>query len=111
MGLKTTNYTVKELGITLPNAYALLKDIKVVNNRGIATFAIQSTRETATELKPIETVAVEFVFDRTENPVETAYKAVKGIRDSMVYNEEKDCYIKQPVSQPLYGWEDDIVTE
>lgn len=111
MGLKTTNYTIKELGITLPNAYALLKDIKVVDNRGVATFNVQSTRETATELKPIETVAVEFVFDRTENPVETAYKAVKGTREDWIYDEEKDCYVKQPVPQPLYGWEDDIITE
>lgn len=109
MGLKTTNYAIKELGITLPNAYALLKDIKVVNNRGVATFNIQSTRETATELKPIETVAVEFVFDRKENPVETAYKAVKGTRKDWVYDEEKGYAIQQTVRQPLYGWEDDII--
>lgn len=109
MGLKTTNYKVKELGITLPNAYALLKDIKVVSNRGVATFNIQSTRETAMELKPIETVAVEFTFDRKENPVETAYKAVKGTREDWVYDEEKDTYAKQTVPQPLNGWEDDIV--
>ena len=109
MGLKTTNYEVKELGIVLPNAYALLKDIKVVNNRGIATFNIQSTRETATELKPIETVAVEFIFDRKENPVETAYKAVKSTRKAWVYDEEKGCAIQQTVQQPLYGWEDDII--
>lgn len=109
MGLKTTNYSIKKLGITLPTAYAILKDIKVVNNRGLATFVIQVTRENATSLEAIDTVAVEFEFNRNENPVETAYNTVKGTREDWVYDETKGVAVKQTLPQPLHGWVDDIV--
>ena len=109
MGLKTTNYEVKDLGITLPNAYAILKDIRVVDDRGLATFSVQSARDTARTLKPVETVAVEFDFDRNENPVVTAYKAVKGTKRQFVFDAERRCYKEEVVPQPLNGWEDDIL--
>lgn len=111
MGLKTTNYTVKDLGITLPNAYALLKEIKVQNDWVTAIFVIQSDRETATDLKPIEVVQVRFEFVRNENPVETAYKLVKGTITDYVFNEETGVHEPTEVEMPLCGWEDDIVTE
>lgn len=109
MGLKTSNYTIKNLGITLSTAYAILKDLKIERNHGTAVFSIQSTRERATDLKPIETVTVNFTFNRDENPVETAYKTVKGTKEEFVYDETRHENVKQTVPQPLYGWEDDIV--
>ena len=111
MGLKTTNYQVKDLGIVLPNAYALLRDIKVNNDWVTALFVIQSDRENATALKPIETVTITFKFNRNENPIETAYTLVKGKITDYVYNEEKGVHEETEVEMPLYGWEDDILTK
>lgn len=109
MGLKTTNYTVKDLGIKLPKAYALLKEIKVQNDWATAIFVIQSNRETATALRPIETVQVRFKFVRNENPVETAYKLVKSKITDYVFNEETGVHDETEIEMPLYGWEDDII--
>jgi len=109
MGLKTVNYEVKSLGITLPNAYALLKDIKINDATGIATFVVQSTREMALKMKPIETVKIEFAFDRTKNPVETAYITAKGKRIETVADEQTWQATTKEVNQPFYGWEDDIL--
>ncbi len=109
MGLKTTNYYVKDLGITLPTAYAIVKDLKIEGNRGVAIFAIQSDRANATALKPIETVRVTFEFNRKENPVETAYMTAKSTKEEIVYDEIRQENVKQVVPQPLYGWNNDIV--
>ena len=109
MGLKTTNYTVKELGITLPTAYAILKDIKVQNDWVTALFVIQRDRETSMTLKPIETVSITFKFNRRENPVETAYNFIKGKIKDFVWNEELQAHEETELKMPLYGWEDDKV--
>lgn len=109
MGLKTVNYEVKSLGITLSNAYALLKDIKIDDTTGIATFAVQSTREMALKMKPIETVKIEFAFDRTKNPVETAYMTAKSTRIETTLDEQTWKSTTKEVKQPFYGWEDDIL--
>lgn len=109
MGLKTTNYTVKELGITLPNAYALIKDLRVQNNIVTANFVIQATRETAATLKPIETVSITFKFNRNENPIVTAYNLVKSKIKDYVYDEELKEHVEEEIAMPLYGWIDDIV--
>lgn len=109
MGLKTTNYTVKDLGITLPNAYALLKDLKVQNDWVTAIFVIQSDRANATALKPLEIVEIRFKFKRNENPVETAYNLVKSKIIDYEYNEEKGVHEPYEKEMPLYGWQDDYV--
>ena len=109
MGLKTTNYTIKKLGIQLQTAYAILKKIKITNNRGEATFAIQVSRDNAENLEPIETVSTVFEFKRNENPVETAYNTVKGEKYEECLNEETGEFETMKVKQALYGWVDDIV--
>ena len=109
MGLKTTNYQVEELGITLPTAYALLKEIKIQNEWVTAIFVIQKDRATANALKPIEMVQVRFKFVRNENPVETAYNLVKSKMIDYVFNEEKGVHEPKEIEMPLYGWQDDIV--
>ena len=109
MGLKTTNYTIKELGITLPTAYALLKDMQVKNDWVTAIFVIQRDRENAAVLKPIKTVSVTFKFNRNENPIETAYNFIKGKITDYVWNEELQAHEEKEVEMPLYGWVDDIV--
>ena len=109
MGLKTTNHYVKELGITLPNAYALIKDIHVKNDWVTALFVIQSNRDSATVLKPIETVTITFKFNRNQNPIEMAYNLAKSKIKDYVWNEELQAHEEKEVEMPLYGWMDDIL--
>lgn len=109
MGLKTTNYEVKKLGITLPVAYAIIKNLRINGNEGTAEFAVQSTRDTATSLSPIETVKVNFIVNRNENPFVTAYEKAKSQKEVTQWNEETHKIETVLVGEPFYGWEDDIV--
>lgn len=92
MGFKTKNYEAKAMGITLPEAYAIIKGMLIVGNDAVATFAIQCTRDNALGKPPIEIKKMNFTVDRNENSFVTAYnlaKAEGGI---------------------FAGWEDDIIT-
>ena len=65
MGLKTTNYKVNSLGITLYEAYAKIQKLRLrENNKVDATFVVQTTRENVDSLSPIETREVYFTWDR-----------------------------------------------
>ena len=108
MGLKKTNYEIAELGITLPVAYAMVKDIEIRGEQALATIAVQQSRDFALTKKPIATAAIRFKVNRNENPYETAYKLAKGIRKQPVRNEETQRVEMVDVPMPFHDWEDDI---
>lgn len=93
MGLKTTNYPIPELGITVPTAYARLAtlDIDAKEGRAYATFRINLTREDFDTLQPLKT----YSFSRIINKNEPIY--------TQMYNLAKRDFFQ--------GWEDDIVEE
>ncbi len=46
MGLKKTNYTIEEMGITIPTAYAQITNLFIdLSGEAHARFSIQQTRE------------------------------------------------------------------
>ena len=91
MGLKTTNYTVESLGITVPEAYAKIKNLSV-NEEGIAIaqFFIQQTRE-----------------DMNLDPFKIENFRVKIDKDLPIFSQ---VYIASKEAL-FHGWEDDIVKE
>ena len=90
MGLKTTNYSVPSLGVTLDAAYALISDLYVdKQGNGKAVFEIQQSRENAIGLSPLESIDVNFTADKTGAIYTQAYAAGK--------------------TQKFAGWQDDIV--
>lgn len=93
MGLKTTNYEVKSLGITVPTAYAIIRDMEIKGSKGKAELVIQASREAASEKQPLEKIYVNFSVNRNENPYVTAYNAAKG----------------EAAEGALQGWVDDII--
>ena len=112
MALKKANYEVKGLGITLPEAYAVIRDMVIRGGYGEATFYVQnSPRENAFNLQPIETVKIAFAVNRLENPFTTAYNKAKERQViktvDPVTGEEKEVV----TGMPFKDWEDDIVTE
>ena len=109
MGLKTTNYEVKKLGITIPEAYAMIKNLSIDGNSGYVTFAIQANRDNALKLTPIDTIDMHFVVDRNENPFVTAYNKAKGQTIIEQYNRTTGAKETTTVDGILYGWVDDIV--
>lgn len=113
MGLKTINYKIEELGITLPEAYAIVRDLYITENKCTAVFSIQNApRDKALNLKPIEVKRISFeIEDRNENPYKTAYKKAKEMKYTYTYNSEKGEEISIENPMPFYGWEDDIVAE
>ena len=110
MGLKTTNYVSKSTGLTLPNAYARIKDLVLNGNRGRAIFAIQSSREAIDKFAPVDKVEVNFTWDRKTDIATAAYEAAKKeTKTVQKFNYET----KEPYTETeygvLYGWENDIV--
>ena len=105
MGLKKNNYEVKALGITVPEAYAVVRSISILGNKGAAEFVIQTDRERALneEYAPLERVYVNFEVNRNENAYDTAYKAAKAT-DTISYEINT---IEE--SRFFHDWEDDIV--
>lgn len=92
MGLKTTNYTVRDLGLIIPTAYARLAYVNVdEEGRASGSFAIHLNREDFMERKPIEVIPYEYIIDKNQ-PIYT-----------QIYEHGKIQYFS--------GWEDDIVEE
>jgi hypothetical protein len=90
MGLKTTNYEVKDFGITIPEAYARLTDINInIDGEAFGTFEIHQTREELIENNPLERIHVNYVIDK----------------DLPVHNQ---IYVKAK-EEIFTDWEDDIV--
>ena len=90
MGLKTTNYNVSSLGVTLDTAYAIISELYVdKQGNAKAVFEVQQSRESALGILPIETVEVNFVADKTGEIYAQAYSAGKA--------------------QTFSAWQDDIV--
>ena len=90
MGLKTANYNVSSLGVTLDAAYAIISDLYVdKQGNGKAVFEIQQSRENAIGLSPLESIDVNFTADKTGAIYTQAYAAGK--------------------TQKFAGWQDDIV--
>ena len=111
MGLKTTNYVSKSTGITLANAYAVLKNLIIESdNRARAIFAVQASRENAEQFKPIDKVEVRFTWDRKTDPAKAAYEAAKAqMRDVERYDETEKKVVIEKEYGTLYGWQDDYV--
>ena len=90
MGLKTTNYNVSSLGVTLDAAYAIISDLYVdKQSNAKAVFEVQQSRENAIGLAPLESVEVNFTADKTGAIYTQAYAAGKA--------------------QVFSAWQDDIV--
>lgn len=109
MGFKTTNYEVKKLGIVLPEAYAIISRITVSGESGFAEFAIQSSRDNALKLEPIETVRVDFKVDRNESPYVTAYCRAQAQKEVKRMNHDTGTLEDILVREHFYGWENDII--
>lgn len=91
MGLKTENYKIEKTGIELSQAYALIGRLYMdKTGHAAADFHVQTDRDNALELEPLEVKTVSFEPDRNGNLYEQAYNAAKS---------------------EFVGWEDDIVTE
>ena len=91
MGLKKNNHEVKSIGITLPAAYAQVREIRLHGMECTAVIYIHKDRESVATFAPIDQRTIYFAFDRSKNLLEQIYAKAKEI---------------------YFGnWEDDIVTE
>lgn len=110
MALKKTNYYVKSLGMTLPQAIAFVTNCKTDRENGVATIGVFASRENALDksIQPFETVNVSFKVDRNENDRSTAYRTAKTpkVYEWVNGNGEKRV---ETISALFEGWEDDIV--
>lgn len=75
MGLYKKNYEVKDLGITLPEAFAIVRKIDRQGDKGMAELWVHSSRENAKTLQFLERKLVSFKCNDRDNPYEAAYTA------------------------------------
>lgn len=81
MGFKTKNYEIKELNITIDNAYAKISNL-IITSKGVAytTFNIQQNREATENLEPLEVISYSCPIDKTLPAHEQVYtKAKEGL--------------------------------
>lgn len=102
MGLYKQNYEVKDLGITLPEAFAIIRKIDRQGDKGMAELWVHASRENAKELQFLERKLVPFTCTDGKNPYEVAYTAAvtpeertrwvpeKIVKRVMVNGEEKE---------------------
>lgn len=112
MGLKTTNYEVKDMKETLGSAYAYIRKIEVDEyGNGVATIAVHRTRELASDpaVKPYEIKRIEFKCDRTANDRVTAYKKATSYQEIEKFNFETGRVETVVKYEPFYGWQNDIM--
>ena len=124
MGLKKENYEVKDLGITLPMAYAVVRKLDRYGDSGYAELWVHNSRENALNKNYLERHSVSFIIKDGKNPYEAAYeKAIKRpVRTEVYYvdpvtgeelaepgegAERKTREVIEPAI--LDGWENDIV--
>lgn len=112
MGFKKENYEVKSMGITLPQAYAVIREMTIKPRYCKATFAIHSTRDLALneQVTPIETVVLRVPNDRTD-PFLTAYAKAKEVSYIVEKDPETEEETQVEIKGPFAGWEDDIQAE
>ena len=103
MGLKTRNYTIEESGLTIPEAYAIIKNLSVKGEDAYVEMVVQTSRENALNLAPLQTVKFNCRVNRNENPFVTAYNFSKRKFEKHLPNEE----VREEYN-PFYGWDDDI---
>lgn len=109
MGLKKLNYEIKEMGIILPEAYAIIKNLTIKGSKAKAEFVVQASRESAINLKPLETKTLHFTVDRNSNPYETAYTESKKQVMGQKYNVETATFEECLENGVFTDWQDDIV--
>jgi hypothetical protein len=115
MGLRTTNYEVKKLGITLPQAYAIIGEVQIAKSgSGFAKMYIQATRDNALNLQALEEKRIDFKWDRKQDIARCIYEAAKQKKTRMEQNGELDengmpIEVEVVVDEQFYGWYDDIV--
>lgn len=85
MGLYKKNYEVKDLGITLPEAFAIVRKIDRKGNTGVAELWVHASRENAKELQFLERKLVPFTCADGENPYEAAYTEATRRREIKRY--------------------------
>ena len=92
MGFKRANYEVKDLGITLPTAYAQIKYLSVnIDGTADAMFEIQQSRDMITVNRELDMKHFSCAVDKTKPIYEQVYRAAK-----------EDIF---------KDWEDDIIYE
>ncbi len=108
MGLKTTNFEIKNLGLTLPEAYCILHKLQQNRNHVTATFAVQATRDKAQTLTPLSTVEVRFSWDRKTDLAQAAYAELKRSKTVKRYDEETKTVVDVEIPSVFASWEDDV---
>ena len=109
MGMKTKNLKINELGIELPEAYAIANDIEIHGTTGVVTFNIQTSRENTFFKKPIKQVRVQLKgINRDEPLLPQIYVQAKRKQRIQKWDREtgKACYVE--VDSYFTKWDDDI---
>lgn len=80
MGLKTVNYEIKEMGITLPSAYAQLTSVSSDGDgEAFGVFTVQRTREDIGTKTALQSVSVSAKIDKSQPVYAQLYEKAKEV--------------------------------
>lgn len=109
MGLKTTNLKIEELGIELPEAYAIVNDLDIHGTSGTVTFNISTSRENVFFKKPIKQVKVWVnAINRSEPLLPQIYAQAKRQAVASKWDKETGKTYTEMVDSYFTKWDDDI---
>ncbi len=111
MGLKTTNFYVKSMKETLPQANAVIRSLVVEpNGQGVAVIGIHRTRELALDpmAKPFHEEKIYFTANRNVNDRATVYKKATEPYKVKDIDRETGEIVEVEKYPFFYGWENDI---
>ena len=78
MGFIRSNYEIKELGISIPSAYARITSMHISGEgKAYAKFSIQQTRDAISTKDSLETVSFATTIDKTQPIFRQIYVAAK----------------------------------
>lgn len=109
MGLKTKNYELKELNITIENAYAKISSLTITSaGKAYAIFNIQQDRESTESLEALELINFACDIDKTLPVHEQVYIKAK---ENLFKDWDDDIVIEEPVVEEEATETDENVSE
>lgn len=112
MGFQKNDYQIQKKGISLSQAYAVVKNITINGEHVKAEFAINVSRNNALNCEPIDVKTISLKYDRAKDLLPQIYAAAKTdktVKDFEIGEDGKPHIVDKTIKAPFSDWDDDII--
>ena len=113
MGFSKKDYEIEKKGISLSEAYAVVKNITINGEHVKAEFAINISRNNALLCEPIDVKTISLKYDRTKDILPQIYAAAKTdktVKVTEIGEDGKPYIVDKTIKSPFSDWQDDIIS-